>query len=191
MGKSGVARIPLLREMAQLGRGASVSVSIYSLGYYLVKSADLDPLRVWRSSSPAMKYAERSKNWAFASGRAGAPLWQLVAASKRSCRSCRELGTVYSAIIWTAPMKRCALWRRVPDAQPGNARAMRVLRDTYLRTADYDALEEACVAQERSGGPGGSLVDWPPIARATLRAKLDLSYRAAAVYEDRFAAIGA
>ena len=72
-------------------------------------------------------------------------------------------------------------WRRVLDQSPGNAKAMRVLRDSYLAGGEYDSLAELYAKGN----------DWEALAevfsgaadRSTDAAvKVDLSFRAADVY---------
>src|SRR5690606_13423073 len=71
--------------------------------------------------------------------------------------------------------------RRVLELSPGHHRALRVLRESYLQSGDYDGLE-ALYAQQN---------DWEGLAEVLSTAadrakddgtKIDLSYRAAAVF---------
>jgi tetratricopeptide (TPR) repeat protein len=75
-------------------------------------------------------------------------------------------------------------WRRVLELSPGHAKALRVLRDTFLAKGDYDGLAELY----------GQSQDWEGLAevlssaadRATdADAKIELSYRAADVYAEK------
>jgi predicted O-linked N-acetylglucosamine transferase (SPINDLY family) len=72
-------------------------------------------------------------------------------------------------------------WRRVLDLSPGNAKAMRVLRDSYLASGSYDALQELYAKGN----------DWEALAEVFSGAadrgtdaglKVELSFRAADVY---------
>lgn len=178
-GKTGEARIPLLREMAQLA-AEHLSRVDDALAYYR-EILDLDASRL-EVLDRYEKYAERSKNWALL---ADALERRLAAGGSIEAQLpvLQKLGTVYSDHLDRAD-DAVRTWRRVVEAQPGNARAMRVLRDTYLRTADYDALEEVYVAQNDLEGLAEVLSTAADRAREPA-AKLDLSYRAAAVYEER------
>ncbi len=75
-------------------------------------------------------------------------------------------------------------WRRVLELSPGHSRALRVLRESYLGSGDFDALEELY----------GSQNDWEGLSEVLSNAadrakdnagKISLSYRAAKVYEEK------
>ncbi|NUP12755.1 MAG: hypothetical protein HOW73_42485 [Polyangiaceae bacterium] len=95
----------------------------------------------------------------------------------------QKLGAVYSDRLKdTASTTRT--WRRVLELSPGQAKALRVLRESYVATGDFDSLEELYAAQN----------DWDSLAdflsssadRATdPEHKIELSFRAAAVYETK------
>lgn len=75
-------------------------------------------------------------------------------------------------------------WKRLLAIDPKNGRALRTLRESYLRARDYDALEELYAETEDWEG----LVD--VLGKGAERAedvseKIELSFRAAAVYADR------
>lgn len=74
------------------------------------------------------------------------------------------------------------VWRRVLELAPGHPKALRILRDSYLAMGDFDGLTELYA---QSG-------DWEALAEifsaaadraADVATKVDLSFRAAAVYE--------
>ncbi len=78
-------------------------------------------------------------------------------------------------------------WRRVLELSPGQAKALRVLRETYLAAEDYDALEQLYASQN----------DWEGLAEFLSTSadkshdrdqKVSLSFRAAHVYEDKLGA---
>ncbi|MEI7893215.1 MAG: hypothetical protein WCI05_08990, partial [Myxococcales bacterium] len=78
-------------------------------------------------------------------------------------------------------------WKRVLAIQPGHARALRVLRDSYLATGDYDGLAELYAAT----GDWEGLADVLSTAadKATDPAlKMELSFRAADIYTERLRA---
>ncbi|HEY1960283.1 MAG TPA: tetratricopeptide repeat protein [Polyangiaceae bacterium] len=93
----------------------------------------------------------------------------------------QKLGAIYAERLGdhAAAMKT---WRRVLEIQPGHAKALRVLRDSYLGSADYDGLT-ALFAESK---------DWEGLAEVLSNAadrasdaatKVELSFRAADVYE--------
>ena len=53
----------------------------------------------------------------------------------------QKLGTVYAEHIQDAE-KAVRAWRRVLELSPGHSRALRVLREAYLGSGDFDSLEE-------------------------------------------------
>jgi tetratricopeptide (TPR) repeat protein len=94
-----------------------------------------------------------------------------------------KLGGVYTDRLHdTAQAVRT--WRKVLALSPGHPKALRVLREGYLAAGDFDGLGELYA----------ELGDWDGLAevlsgaadRATDSAlKVDLSYRAASIYEDK------
>ena len=95
----------------------------------------------------------------------------------------QRLGAVYADRLQD-PAAAARTWRRVLDLSPGNAKAMRVLRDSYLADGNYDALEELYAKGN----------DWEALAEvfsgaadraADPTVKVDLSFRAADVYAAR------
>ncbi len=79
------------------------------------------------------------------------------------------------------------VWRRVLELSPGHAKAMRILRDSYLAMADYDGLTELYAQSE----------DWEGLVevlsttadRATdPEAKVELSFRTASILEEKLGA---
>jgi len=178
-GKEGEARIPLLREMAQLA-AEHLSRVDDALAYFR-EILDLDPTRL-EVLDRYEKYAERSKNWALLADALERRLSSGATSTEAQLPVLQKLGTVYSDHLDRAD-QAVRTWRRVVEAQPGNARAMRVLRDSYLRTGDYDSLEAVYAAQNDLEGLAEVLSTAADRARESA-AKLDLSYRAARVYEE-------
>jgi tetratricopeptide (TPR) repeat protein len=176
--KTGVARIPLLREMAQLA-AEHLSRVDDALAYFR-EILDLDASRL-EVLDRYEKYAERSKNWTLL---ADALERRLAAGGGTDSQLpiLQKLGTVYSDHL-DRPAESVRTWQRVVETQPGNARAMRVLRDSYLRSGEYDALELIYVGQKDLEGLAEVLSTAADRARDS-EAKLDLSYRAARVYEE-------
>ncbi len=78
-------------------------------------------------------------------------------------------------------------WQRVLDLSPGHAKALRVLRDSHLAMGDYDGLERLYAKFE----------DWEGLVEVLsgaadktqdLALKLDLSFRAAGIFEQKLEA---
>jgi golgin subfamily B member 1 len=175
----GEDRIPVLTEMAQLAserlnKGAE-AVLLYR------QILDLDPSR--QAVLDAFeKQAERAKDWP---SLADALERRIATLSDENARlaALQKLGTVYAEHV-NDPQAAARAWRRVLELQPGHHRALRVLRDSYLAGADYDGLEELYGEQK----------DWEGLAEVFSSAadrakdnaaKIELSYRAAGVYEQR------
>ncbi len=75
-------------------------------------------------------------------------------------------------------------WQRVLDLSPGHAKALRVLRDSHLAMGDYDGLEQLYA----KFGDWEGLVEVISAAAdktADLTLKLELSFRAAAIFEQK------
>lgn len=177
-GRQGHDRVPLLREMAQLAaerlnRGAD------AVAYYR-EILDLDPSRM-DVLDRLERHAERSKDWttlAEALERRLAALEDVDA----KLAVLQKLGSVYSDHLGDAE-QAIGAWRRALELEPRQPRAMRVLRDTFLRSEDFDALEELYASQQDHEG----LVE--VLSNAADRAaepatKIALSYRAARIYEE-------
>src|SRR5580692_1022142 len=97
-----------------------------------------------------------------------------------------KLGTTYSDRLHDHA-KAMSAWQRVLALQPGHAKALRVLRDSFVALGDYDGLTEL-YAQNK---------DWEGLVEVLSSAadkatdpesKIDLSFRCAAVYVERLAA---
>jgi len=175
----GGAKLSLLKELAQLAaerlnRGAE-AVELYK------RILEIDPGRA-EVLDALEKYAERAKDWptlAEVLERRVASLGDDAA----KLAALQKLGTVYAEHI-ADHQQAARAWQRVLELSPGHSRALRVLRETYLQSADYDGLERLYASQN----------DWDGLAEvlstAADRAKevsqrIELSYRAAAVYEQK------
>src|SRR5688572_13923973 len=75
-------------------------------------------------------------------------------------------------------------WRRVLELSPGHSRALRVLREAYLGSGDFDALEELYGSQNDWEGLSEVLSNAADRAKDN-QSKVALSYRAARVYEEK------
>ncbi len=175
----GPARGALMLEMAglaseRLNRG-DVAVKLYR------DVLDGDPSRL-DVLDALERHAERAKDWASLAD----ALERRTGALKDDAQRLvvlQKLGTVYAEHL-NDPQAATRAWRRVLELSPGHQRALRVLRDASLQAGDYDGLAELYASQN----------DWEGLAEvlsnAADRAKepalrVDLSYRAAAVLEDK------
>jgi len=98
----------------------------------------------------------------------------------------QKLGAVYSDRLHDHA-KASSAWKRVLAVQPGHAKALRVLRDSYVAAGDYDGLTELY----------GQNKDWEGLVEVLSGAadkandpqlKIDLSFRCARIYEEQIAA---
>jgi len=97
-----------------------------------------------------------------------------------------KLGATYSDRLHDHA-KAMNAWQRVLALQPGHAKALRVLRDSFVALGDYDGLTELYAQNE----------DWEGLVEVLSSAadkatdpdaKVDLSFRCAAVYIERLGA---
>lgn len=178
----GAAKIELLAEMAKLAaerldRGAD-AIALQK------RILELDP------NAPGVldaleKQAEREKDYATV---AEVLERRVDLAQDDAARlvALQKLGAVYAERLKdTAQAART--WRRVLALSPGHARALRVLRDTYFAAGDWDGLEELYASQ----GDWEGLVDFLSSAAdksADPATKLDISFRAARIFEEQLKA---
>jgi len=177
----GDARVELLGEMAKLAaerldRGAD-AIAHYKQILELDPSASgvLDSLE---------KQAERDKDFATV---AEVLERRVDGAEDDQSRlnALQKLGGVYAERL-KDPVAAARTWRRVLDIQPGHARALRVLRESYVASGDWDGLEELYASQNDWEG----LVEYLSSAAdksSEPQVKLDISFRAARIYEDQLA----
>jgi golgin subfamily B member 1 len=175
----GAAKIPVLSELAQLAaerlnKGPD-AVALYR------QILDLDPSR--QDVLDAFeKQAERAKDWPSLADALERRIATLTDETARLA-ALQKLGTVYADHV-NDPAAAARAWRRVLELQPGHHRALRVLRDSYLSSADYDGLEQ--LYGEQNDWEGLAEVFSSAADRAKDNAaKIELSYRAAGVYEQR------
>ena len=94
-----------------------------------------------------------------------------------------KLGTVYADRLQDHA-RSAEKWRRVLELQPGHSKAVRVLKDAYLQTKDFDALQSLY----ENLGEWEALVDVLSGAadQETDRdLKIALSFRAAGIFEEK------
>ncbi|HSC87655.1 MAG TPA: hypothetical protein VLC09_10310, partial [Polyangiaceae bacterium] len=176
--KQGAARVPVLRELGQLA-AERLNKADDALAAYL-EILEIDPNRA-DVIDRIEKHAERAKNWGALAKVLERRLAQMPEDETR-LPVLTKLGAVYAEQLDDAE-KAIGTWRRVVEVQPGNPRAMRVLRDTYLKGERFDDLEALYTSQ---GDPEGLAEVFSTAAdrAADPKVKLDLSYRAARVYEE-------
>ncbi len=78
-------------------------------------------------------------------------------------------------------------WRRVLDLSPGHKRALRVLRQSYVTSGDWDGLAELYESQDDHEGLADFLSTTADRSKEE-QEKVELSFRAASVYEDQLGA---
>ncbi len=179
---TGPAKVELLGEMAKLAaerldRGAD-AIAIQK------QILDLDP-QASGVYDALEKQAEREKDYATLAEvlerRASASTDQAT-----TLAILQKLGAVYSDRLKDAALAT-RTWRRVLEIAPGQAKAQRVLREAYVASGDFDALE-ALYAQND---------DWESLADFLSTAadkapdpahKIELSFRAARVFEEKLLA---
>ena len=128
------------------------------------------------------KLAEREKDWPTLAE----VLERRVAESdddKKKVKTLQKLGVIYGEHLEES-IKAASAWKRILDIQPKNGRALRTLRETFVQAQDFEGLEALYAEQ----GDWDGLVD--VLGNAAEKAsdetvKVDLSFRAAAIYEDR------
>ena len=98
----------------------------------------------------------------------------------------QKLGGVYTDRLHDVEGAKKA-WRRVLELQPGQPKALRVLRDSFIAQGDYDGLADLYVAQGDFEGLAEVLSSAADKTNDPAL-KIDLSYRAAEVYVQRLKA---
>lgn len=179
---TGAARLELLGEMAKLAaerldRGADAIALMKSI---LAEDASapgvLDGLE---------KQAEREKDFATVAEVLERRV-DLAGDDTARVAALQKLGAVYADRL-KDPVLAAKTWRRILDLQPGHARALRVLREAYVASGDWEGLEELYASQNDWEG----LVDF--LSSAADRStdgeqKVDVSFRAARIYEEKLGA---
>src|SRR5882724_6007157 len=178
-GAEGGARLSLLKELAQLAaerlnRGAD-AVALYK------QILEIDPTRA-EVLDALEKYAERAKDWPTLAEVLERRVASLDDDAARLA-ALQKLGTVYAEHI-ADHQKAARAWQRVLELSPGHSRALRVLRETYLQGADYDGLERLYASQNYWEGLAEVLSTAADRAKEPAQ-RIELSYRAAAVYEQK------
>jgi tetratricopeptide (TPR) repeat protein len=175
----GTKQLPLLREMAalaaeRLNRPAD-AIALYQ------KTLEIDPNRV-DVLDALEKLSERSRDFTTLASALERRV-DLEADAAGKLAALQKLGTVYADHVQD-PAQAVRTWRRVLEMSPGHSRALRVLREAYLGSGDFDALEELYGSQNDWEGLSEVLSTAADRAKDNVT-KVTLSYRAAAVYADK------
>lgn len=178
----GAARATLLEEMAQI---AGERLHQADKAISLMKEVLLLQPGNQEVSGALEKQAERSKDWVTL-----AEVLEQRAAAETDAQAklavLQKLGGVYAEQLEDAD-KAASAWQRVLDVEPGHGRALRVLRDTFLKAKQYDELEILFATQNDWSGLAevlGGAADKAEVAEEAVA----LSYRTAAVYEQQLGA---
>jgi golgin subfamily B member 1 len=178
----GEARVELLTEMAKLAaerldRGAE-AIALYQ------QILELDP-RNFAIHDALEKQAEREKDYAAVA----ASLEKRAEVTDDGAAKLaiyQKLGAIYADRL-RDDVGATRTWKRVLELSPGQAKALRVLRETYVSAGDLDSLEELYASQ----GDWDALADFLSTSadKATEPdSKIALSFRAAKVYVERLKA---
>ena len=175
----GAKQLPLLREMAALA-AERLNRPVDAIALYQ-RTLDLDPTRA-DVLDALEKLAERSRDFPTLASALERRV-ELEGEVAGKLAALQKLGTVYADQLQDQE-RAVRTWRRVLELSPGHARALRVLREAYLSSSDFDALEELY----------GSQSDWEGLSEVLSNAadrakdsagKIALSYRAARIYEEK------
>lgn len=98
----------------------------------------------------------------------------------------QKLGTVYADRLQDHA-GALRVWRRVLELSPGHAKALRILRDSYVAIGDYDGLTDL-YAQSSDWEGLVEVLSGAADRASDITLKIDLSFRAAAVYEEKLKA---
>jgi tetratricopeptide (TPR) repeat protein len=179
---SGAERRGLWVEMAKmasdrLDRGADASRL-----YKMILAEDPDDAAALDALE---KQAERDKDFATVAEVLERRV-QVAAEPPARLAILQKLGTVYSDRLQDHA-GALRVWRRVLDLSPGHAKALRILRDSYLAMGDYDGLTELYSAVNDWDGLAEVLSTTADRVGET-QTKVDLSYRVAEIYEEKVGA---
>ncbi|HTM45397.1 MAG TPA: tetratricopeptide repeat protein, partial [Polyangiaceae bacterium] len=127
------------------------------------------------------KQAERAKDWP-ALVEALEKRIDATPGAEAQIALLQKLGGVYADQL-ADQGKALEVWRRVVDLQPGHSRALRYLREAYLASQDFDALEQLYASQNDFDGLA-EVLGHAAEKTDDVKIKIDLSYRAARVYSE-------
>ncbi len=180
--RTGSDRMAVMVEMAQL---AAERLNRNEDAARLYRDIlDEDPSRV-DALDALEKHAERARDWATLADALERRV-ALLDDDKDRLNVLQKLGAVYAEHL-TDGAAAARTWRRVLELQPGHHRALRVLRDGCLESGDFTGLESLYASQDDFEGLADVLSNAADRAKDAVT-KIDLSFRAAAVYEQRLGA---
>ncbi len=128
------------------------------------------------------KLAEREKDWPTLAEVTERRVRE-TGDDKQKVKLLQKLGVIYGEHMQQT-VKAASAWKRILDFDPKNGRALRTLRETFMASQDWEGLE--ALYAEASDWEG--LVDVLGNAAERAqddRAKIDLSFRAAEVYDQK------
>lgn len=175
---TGAARLALTTEMAQLAAERLNRGDEAAKLYREILAQDPTNLTVLDALE---RHAERAKDWPTLAEALERRVEVTPDATAR-LGVLQKLGTVYADHMQD-PQGAVRAWRRVLELQPGHQRALRVLRESYLLSGDYDGLQDLYSSQNDWEGLADVLSGTADRTKEAT-AKIELSYRAAAVYKD-------
>ncbi len=175
----GERKLSILQEMARLAAERLQRPNDAILLYKQILDTDPARFAVLDALERIAEKARDLESWADAINRR-----VLVSPDlEEKLNQLQKLGGVYADQL-KDEARALEVWRRILELSPGQARALRVLRDAYVQNGDYSALEALYASQN----------DWEGLAEVLSNsadrvkedaAKIDLSYRAAAVYAEK------
>jgi len=175
----GERKLSILQEMARLAAERLQRPSDAILLYTQILDADPARLAVLDALERIAEKARDLESWADAINRR-----VLVSADlEEKLNQLQKLGGVYAEQL-KDEARALEVWRRILELSPGQARALRVLRDAYVQNGDYSALEALYASQNDWEGLAEVLSNAADRAKEDA-AKIELSYRAAAVYAEK------
>lgn len=129
------------------------------------------------------KLADREKDWVTVADVVERRLADPKADDKERIKLLTKLGTLYGEQMGDGS-KAAGAWKRILAIEPKNGRALRTLRESFVAASDWEGLEQLY----------GEANDWDGLAEVfgnaaekaeNPTARVDLSFRAAAVYETK------
>jgi tetratricopeptide (TPR) repeat protein len=171
----GATRLQLLREMAQLAaerlNRSEDAVRLYK------QILEAEPERI-DVLDALEKHAERNKDFRTLADALERRV-NLLSDDAGKLAALQKLGAIYAEQL-SDGTAAARTWRRVLTLSPGHNRALRVLRETYLQSADYDGLEQLYASQNDWEGLAEVLSNAADRAKEA-SARVELSYRTARV----------
>ncbi|MDX2051207.1 MAG: tetratricopeptide repeat protein [Polyangiaceae bacterium] len=178
-GATGERRLSLQQEMARLAAERLQKPAEAIKLYTTILAADPTRLSILDALE---RIAEKARDFESLAGAVERRVL-LTTDTAEKLVQLQKLGGVYSEHLKDEE-RALSAWQRVLELAPGQARALRVLRDSYLNRGDYAGLEALYESQN----------DWEGLAEVLSNAgdrakddaaKIDLSYRAARVYAEK------